>query len=289
METEATSRTAIAGTGAIARAFGHLLHKAGEPAAFILSRDAARARSAADAIGGGIRAATYATLPRHLSQLIIAVPDMAIAQVASAVSACSELRVALHTSGNTGLEALDVLAKRGVSCGSIHPLQTVTLRSKSALDGAAFTVWGEGLAAVWAQRLATAAGGETLRISPAHKSIYHAAAVMASNHVLALLDSSEWLMAAADVSTRSARHALGILMKTAVEGGLREGPMAALTGPIARGDVETVQEHLEALATAPSDIRLLYRAASTRTLDLARRKGLNAEAADRLQAVLSES
>ena len=286
MVSEERHRIAIAGTGAVARAFGRLLIEAGDPAAYILSRDTGRGRAAADAIGAGIRAASYEAVPKQLSRLIIAVPDSAIAPVASAFTNHPGLQVALHTSGNSGLDALDSLAQAGISCGIIHPLQTVTHRSPNALKGAAFSTWGTGLAARWSEQIVQAARGTLLRIAPEHRSAYHAAAVMASNHVLALLDSSEWLLERAGVPRTAARHALSLLLRTTVEGGLKDGPVSALTGPVSRGDAATVRSHLNALLDAPPDIRNLYRSASERTLDLARRKGLDEDQAAQVEAAL---
>jgi predicted short-subunit dehydrogenase-like oxidoreductase (DUF2520 family) len=97
------------------------------------------------------------------------------------------------------------------------------------------------------------------------------------------------LAAAAGEDGDSALRALEPLVRTAVESVFEQGPVAALTGPIERGDAGTVRLHLEALASTPRRIQDLYRAAGLQTLDVARRKGLAAGAAERIEALLRES
>ncbi|HMF77589.1 MAG TPA: Rossmann-like and DUF2520 domain-containing protein [Bryobacteraceae bacterium] len=277
----------IAGTGAAARTFGRLFAQAGERIVFA-SRDGARAQRAADDIGENTHALTYEDVSGEISRVLIAVPDDVITAVATRLAARANCNVALHTSGNFGPEVLYPLSIHGTECGAIHPLQTLTgsARDLSALRGAGFAVSGDQEAVAWAESIAQAAGGESFKIPPEFRAFYHAAAVMASNYVTAMVDVSELLLGQAGIASETARRILHPLLRTAVENTIQYGPVAALTGPIARGDVRTVASHLNALSSLPESVQLLYRAAGLRTLDIAQRKGLACETIAGLRALL---
>ncbi len=249
-----------------------------------------RARAAAEFIGPGVEAVLYEDLPAHASRILIAVADHAVEPVAESLSARwpSHGGVALHTCGAKGVEALDALCRRGIHCGTLHPLQTIPdpATGVQALRGVAFAVSGDPLAVAWAQRIAGLCGGSILEISAEFRPLYHAAAVMAGNYVVALLAAAETLLGAAGVESTWALEALGPLVRSSVDNALRAGPAAALTGPISRGDAATVAAHLQALARTTESIRDLYRAAGIQTLELARRRGLDAAQAAAIEDIL---
>jgi predicted short-subunit dehydrogenase-like oxidoreductase (DUF2520 family) len=274
--------TAIAGTGAVAKTFADFFAASGEPV-ILISRNPAQSIA-------GFRTVTYENLPTNISQVLIAVPDQAITAVAERLVPAKP-QFALHTSGNVGAEVLYPLSDHGTSCGAMHPLQTLAGNPDdlSALRGAAFAISGDKSAVAWAQRIVHAIGGEPLQISAERRPLYHAAAVMASNYVTALMDTSESLFTEAGLPAETARRILSPLLRKAVENTLARGPVAALTGPIARGDCNTVASHLKALSSVPESIQQLYRAAGLRTLDIAERKGLPGETARQLHALLQTS
>ena len=284
----------IAGAGRVAQALGRLLFDAGEPVVCVASRDIHRAQAAAEFIGPGVQAVSYADFPRCASRLLIAVADAGLTDVSAILSAKPGIakpgiKVALHTCGARGPEALAPLSANGIACGTIHPLQTIASGAQgvAALHGAAFAIWGDPAALTWAERIAALARGEALRIAPELKPFYHAASVMASNYVMALMDASQTLMGYAGVEPCAALRALAPLLRTTLANALERGPVEALTGPIERGDQETVAAHLKALSTAPEQIRSLYRAAGRQTVDMARRGGLSASRAREMDRILS--
>ncbi len=273
----------------MAQALGRLLHLRGEPVALIASRNIEQARKTAAFIGPNVEAVTYSGLAKRAQRILIAVPDAAIESVAATLAL--DTGIVLHTCGSRGPEALHVLAARGIFCGAIHPLQTISdpESGASALDGAAFAISGDAPAAAWAERIACLANGRILRISAEHRPLYHAAAVMASNYITALLSAAQTLLIAAEVDPQEALLALGPLAKTSLGNALRQGPVAALTGPIERGDVSTIAAHLSVLESVPGPIPLLYRAAGLETLELARTKGLCPERAAATERLLQAS
>jgi len=274
----------IAGAGRVARALGRLLVAAGEPVACVASRDLRHAGDAAELLGPDVRAVPYAELPRTVARILIAVPDRAITDVAQILAENSAVKTALHTCGTRGADALAPLQSIGVACGTLHPLQTFTTGAQ--LRGCAFAIWGDPAAVTWAERIATLAHGDVLRIPCELRPLYHAAAVMTSNYLTALVDAGQTLMQQCGVDPHAALHALGPLLRASLENALAHGPVQALTGPIERGDVETVAAHLTALSAAPPRIRNLYRSAGLHTVDLARRRGLSPDVAGDLDRLL---
>lgn len=259
----------IAGAGRVAQAVGRHLRENGQRIAFVASRCSEHAAEACGFIGGEAVARRFEEL--ECDYVLIAVPDRAIPFVGELLPAP---RVVLHTCGAYGAEILDSLRPRGVSCGSLHPLQTFSTPEAGygALRGCAFAIDGDDAARFWAAEIAGMLDGRILRIPAAARAIYHAAAVMASNQVTSLIDAAMQLLIQAGIPENEALAALAPLTHTAVRNTFEQGPVRALTGPVERGDIETVHRHLEALAAAPPTIGELYRAASMHAVQIARRR-----------------
>jgi predicted short-subunit dehydrogenase-like oxidoreductase (DUF2520 family) len=173
------------------QALGHLLRQRGESIAAVASRSPEHAALAAAFVGGGAKAASYAEIPQHAARVLIAVRDDAIGDVARVLAGSGMHRgTALHTSGARGPEALAALAA-GVACGTLHPLQTVANPEEGVrvLPGVAFAIDGAREATAWAERLVGLLDGLTLHVPAASRPLYHAAAVMASNCVTALMST----------------------------------------------------------------------------------------------------
>lgn len=270
----------------MAQALGRLLVEAGCHVAAVAGRHPARTETAARFVGA--EAVNLEQLPRLATRLLIAVSDDAIATVADTLArAGAREGLALHTSGVHGPEALAPLAEAGFSCGALHPLQTVATPEQgvNALKGAAFAVTAEGPAAAWAAEIVRLARGWMLAIPADRRAAYHAAAALASNCVVALLDAAVMLMNAAGIERAAALRALAPLVRASCENALALGPAAALTGPVRRGDTETVRRHWQALGSAPGELRELYRACSLHLIRLARKGGLSPPVARQLEEV----
>lgn len=261
----------IGGAGRVAQALGRQLRESGQRVVGVASRSIEHARVAAEFIGTA--AVPYEEL--RAERILIAVPDNAIREVAGRIP---ESRVTLHTCGAYGAELL-----RGVragDCGALHPLQTFATPEAGygALRGCAVAIDGDAGALAWAEEIAELLGGPVLRVAGESRAVYHAAAVMASNHVVAVMDAAVGLLERAGVPEEAARRAVGPLARTAVENLIERGAAGALTGPVERGDAGTVRRHREALREMPETVGALYRAASLQALAIAIRRGLNPEA-----------
>jgi predicted short-subunit dehydrogenase-like oxidoreductase (DUF2520 family) len=281
----------IAGAGPVAQAFGIALQDCGIPIDCIASRNLQHAKVAAKRLGDSVRAVIYPDLSLRVSHVIIAVTDQAITPVAKLLaSPNAKLGIALHTCGTYGPELLNPLNAIGVSCGTIHPLQTIqdATHGAAALRDAPFAVSGAPDAVTWAEAIAAALSGHIVHIHPAGRPFYHAAAVMASNYMAALLDSAEQLMVLAGVPKTDAIHALAPIARTSLENIVRCGPVEALTGPIVRGDAETITRHIQAMDQVDDTISGLYKAAGLRALQMARMRGLPDEKSERVLQALCD-
>jgi predicted short-subunit dehydrogenase-like oxidoreductase (DUF2520 family) len=257
MPTDSHLPIAIAGAGRVAQALGRLLAERGEPVAAVAGRNPERTRAAAAFIGHKVKPVTLGTLPKRAARLLIAVSDSAIPEVVRLI-ADSGMKpgIALHTCGAMGPEALAPLAAAGVSCGVLHPLQTFASPEQglSALTACTFAIDGDAAALEWAGQIAHLLDAATLHVPPEGRLLYHAAAVMASNYVVSLVDAAAMLMDAAGIDPDTALRALGPLVEASVGNALRLGTVEALTGPVQRGDLLTISGHLSALRRAPESV-----------------------------------
>lgn len=230
-------------------------------------------------------------IPSGTTIVILAVPDSALAEVAYDLSRPGEGPpgcVALHMAGALSTEALAPLHSVGYPVGSLHPLQAIAdpWHSGDRLIGAAYAIAGEPAAVVAARRLVNALEGLALVIPPNTRPIYHASAVVASNYLIALLAFAVRLMMETGVSESDAIEALIPLMKGTLDNLDKLGVAHALTGPIARGDADTVRLHLTRLSESD---RKLYCGLGLELLRVARAAGLDAEKANELEALLERS
>ena len=199
--------------------------------------------------------------------VLLTVPDAEIAAAAELIAAAvPPLRFAGHTSGATPLSALDACAARGASTFSIHPLQTVP-DAETDLTGTPSAVAGSDAAALTlATDLAQRLGLRPFAVAEANRAAYHAAAVIASNFLVTLEESAAALLSRAGVE--KPRELLApLVLRTAANWSERGG--AALTGPIARGDQETIERHRAALAELAPEMLAAYDALAERTAAIA--------------------
>lgn len=177
--------------------------------------------------------------------VFIAVRDDAIVEVARRLAPyVDRAGVVAHLSGFTPVLALHEIQERGVAVGGFHPLQSLPdpETGSRALRGAFAGIGGDQLGVDILTHLASSLGMEPFRLDDAARPAYHAAAAVAANFVVAALAVSADLYESAGVDPRVSRP----LVERAVANVFEKGPAASLTGPIARGDIETVIGHLEA-------------------------------------------
>lgn len=227
-------------------------------------------------LGGALRLA-WATAGVPLTKVVaeadtvvLTVPDDAIAGVAASLS--GRLRrgaVALHCAG--ALDSAVLRPSGAAAVGSLHPLQTVLdpETGAAALAGAWAGVEGDPTAIERAESLASAAGLRTVRLTAEMKPLWHAAAVLACNDLVALLHIADRLLVDV-VGVRSGIEVLLPLVRATLDNVEANGLRASLTGPIARGDEGTVARHQAVLEDHPL-AKSAYEALAAAARDLATR------------------
>ncbi len=228
-------------------------------------------------------------VPPETTIVILAVPDDRLHEVAQGLAGAGAPPAGcsvLHLAGALTTDVLAPLHAVGYAVGSLHPLQTVAdpWSGGERLMGSAYALAGEPAALAAGKRLVRVLRGHPIVIPPTRRPLYHAAAVFASNYFVALVAAAARLLTEAGVPEGEAIPAVLPLVRGTLENLEQLGVAAALTGPIARGDVDTVRLHLARLS--PGE-RALYSALGLEALRLARAAGLDAHRAAEMEALLS--
>lgn len=224
---------------------------------------------------------------RGAGLVLIAAPDDAISSVSRELRddrSVDAHQVVLHLSGLLDRRALSVLEPTGAGLGSFHPLQSIAdpALAPEHFVGSYAGIEGDERALQAGDRLATALGMIPVRLAIEAKPLYHAGAVVAANYTVALANVAEGLAQSAGLPWDTASKLYLPLMRGTLAN-LESGTAAALTGPVRRGDLETIRAHLAVLG--PEE-RRLYRILGLAALRLAREAGLPPDKAQPVEDLL---
>ncbi len=206
--------------------------------------------------------------------VFITTPDSVIEETCQAIElkdrfTCDQL--ILHTSGAHSSDILSSARKKGCRVLSFHPLQTFpNLESGlAAIPGTYFTVEGDETALEEAARLIEALEGKLLSIPTELKPLYHAAASVACNYLVSLMDISLAMFTMMNIPREEAFAALTPLVERTIGNLKTMTPEKALTGPIARGDITTIKAHLKILSEHAPELITVYKSLGIHTTQLA--------------------
>jgi predicted short-subunit dehydrogenase-like oxidoreductase (DUF2520 family) len=290
----------IIGAGRLGTALSLALSSCGHLIQAIVSRRESHARKAVQLIGDAhARALPFTQLDQlpPASIIFITTPDDVIASVAAQLASSlkqdqdKKQTTVLHASGALSSEVLSVLRARGFRTGSMHPLVSVSEPRAGAqsLSGAFYCVEGERAAVASARGIVRDLGGESFSLKARDKALYHAAAVMASGHMVALFDIAAGMLARCGLSERRARAVLMPLVRSTVDNLTRNEPARALTGTFARADTATVLRHLDTLKGPDlRDALNVYILLGQHSLQLARSNGADATALKAISRALNK-
>jgi predicted short-subunit dehydrogenase-like oxidoreductase (DUF2520 family) len=251
----AKPRIAIVGAGNLASALAAPLHRAGYGIELIVSRGQGvslrRARRLAREVGASAVASGRARIRAEI--VWFCVPDGAIASAARSLTKAADWKgkVALHSSGALTSDELDVLRKQGAAVASVHPLMTFVRGSRPPLAEVPFAIEGDRKAVRAARAIVLDLRGRPFAIQKRHKEAYHTWGMFASPLLTALLAATENVAFAAGVSRKAARERMLPILKQTLANYARLGAAESFSGPIARGDIETVKKHLRVLRKIP--------------------------------------
>jgi predicted short-subunit dehydrogenase-like oxidoreductase (DUF2520 family) len=291
----------IIGAGRLGSALALALAGRGYTIEALIARRLAHARLAAARLPNGAQALSSSglhSLPRS-ELLFITTPDDHLEPVAARLAAlppkkgdeARRRRTALHCSGALSSEVLSALRGEGFHIGSMHPLISVSgpIEGAERLGGAFYCVEGDAGAVRLARQLVRDLEGESFSVGRRDKALYHAAAVMASGHMVALFAIALEMLVRCGLSARKARAVLLPLVESTVANLAINSPARALTGTFARADAATMRRHLEALRRLETtDAPAVYRLLGLRSLRLAGKAGADKEALKEMKRVLEE-
>jgi predicted short-subunit dehydrogenase-like oxidoreductase (DUF2520 family) len=278
----------IVGAGAVGTALGVALTRGGWPIHAVASRDAGRRDRFRSLVDVTRVFADPEPILDEVELIILAVPDDVVAPLAGSLRMYGG-QAMIHTSGALGAEALAPAMAAGTQIGAFHPLVAFadTERAVEALHGATVAIEGDDQLAAMLAEMAEAIGATPVRLAPGSKAAYHAAAVLAAGGFLALLDAIAELGRVAGLDEAGSLAIYGPLIEGTLGNARALGIRAALTGPMTRGDVGTLEAHLATLRAHAPGVLDLYVAAANREIDLAEGRGALAPAvSDRMRELL---
>jgi predicted short-subunit dehydrogenase-like oxidoreductase (DUF2520 family) len=289
------SPVAVVGAGAVGTALARRLADCDYPVRAILSHSEASARALAERVGAAVGTNEVAALPAEVRLVLICVPDDAIEAVASDLAAVDHPwshTIVGHTSGARTADALAPLAEQGAAPFSFHPLQTFPSgTSPEAFEDIAITVEGDPDAVLAGKVLARTLGARPVVLSARDKARVHCAAALASNGLVVLMAVVEEVLPEMDLDgdNRSADLLAPLVERTFTN--MQEAPPeSVLTGPVARGDRDTLEAHLAALSEETPHLVPLYAALSTEMVRVAVRSGkLDGKTAEDLLHLLQKA
>jgi predicted short-subunit dehydrogenase-like oxidoreductase (DUF2520 family) len=278
----------VVGTGRAGAVLGAALARAGHRVVAVYAVSAA-SLDRADRLLPGVPVRAADDVVRESELALIATPDDELADVVAGLAATGAFRpgqLVVHPSGRHGLDVLEPATARGAIPLALHPVMTFAGAPEDLqrLTGATFGVTAPELLRPVAEALVIDMGGEPVWVPEEARAVYHAALSWGSNYLVTLATSAADLLRAAGVE--SPARLLAPLLGASLDNALRRGD-SALTGPVSRGDAETVRVHLEALRQHAPELVPAYVAMARLTAERALQSGLlKAEGAAGLLQVL---
>ena len=222
--------------------------------------------------------------------IFITSADPEIASISSRIASKIQNKpYVFHASGSLSSEILSDLANAGCATGSMHPLVSISdpVRGSGRFAGAFFCVEGRKDAVAAAKQIVASLGGEAFSIETRFKPLYHASAVTASGHLVALIDIAVETLSRCGVEPLEAKRVLMPLIESTVENLKDQNFAKALTGTFARADFAAFERHLDAQRNTVSNGMLrIYLELGDRSLDLAKEEGQNPDNIQRIREAI---
>lgn len=269
------------GAGKVGKSFGKYLIKNGIQVKGYYSRSLSSAKEAASFTN----AKAYEEVKQLVEEcdlLFITTPDDAIEEVCNDISKEIGFRkgqIVVHMSGAASSEILKSSKEYGCFTYSVHPLQAFADISKGVddLNRTPFGIEGDEEKLPVIKKLIEDCGNEYFIISKENKVLYHAAACIVSNYLVTVMDAGVSLMKAVGIDEKKGFEALYPLIAGSLENVRKLGTAKALTGPIARGDLKTIKQHMDELENKLPELLEFYSILGKETLELAKREKLKDE------------
>jgi predicted short-subunit dehydrogenase-like oxidoreductase (DUF2520 family) len=282
-------KTGFVGAGTTGNALAVRLSQKGWPVVAVSSRTPSSAEKLARRVSDCQAYHTAQEVADVAEMVFITTPDDVIAQV------CSEVRwhkgqSVLHCSGAHSVDILEPAKKLGAAVGSFHPLQTFADIDQTVanLPGSTFALEAEEPLLSTLKELARVLNGSWVKLGAGDKVLYHAAAVFACNYLVTLVKLALDLWKGFGVSSKEATKALLPLLRGTLNNIDNIGLPDCLTGPVARGDLGTIEKHLRALDARNPSLLTAYKELGLQAIPIALAKGkVNEQKAEEMRTLLS--
>lgn len=271
-------KISIIGAGVVGTALGYLLRKAGYHITGIASRTLESAQKAKKFIGEGDVSTDLVAVAKKADIVFITTSDNAIEDTCKKIASKGGFNpetIVFHTCGALPSDILRSAKKNGAYIASIHPLQSLAnvKEAVKSILGSYFCIEGDETALSVAREIITSLNGKETTLKVNKKALYHAGAVAASNFLVATVGFGLELFEAAGIKRKDSLAALIPLIKGTVKNIETLGIPLALTGPISRGDINVVEDHLKAISKNRNKMLKLYSEFGRYTVKIAIEKG----------------
>lgn len=284
-------KTGFIGAGTTGTALAVTLSRKRWPVVGIYSRSLSSAQRLANLVPDCRVYRTAQELADAADLVFITTPDDAIEGVCSQVQWRKGQSV-VHCSGVHSVDILEPARKAGAAVGSFHPLQTFANadRATENLPGSTFALEANDALMSTLKQLVVLLRGSCVELKPGDKVLYHAAAVIACNYMVTLVKLALDLWCDFGVSPKEATRAMLPLLAGTVGNIASIGLPGCLTGPVSRGDIDTISRHLSALGARDPALRRIYSELGLQTIPIALAKGkVDEEKAEEMKELLGQA
>ncbi len=264
----------LIGAGKVGTSLGKALSEAGYTINSLSCATLTEAEESRRIIGHGEPSINNIHTAQNGEILFITVPDDRITNIVRELESSDlfwQEKTVFHCSGLLPSEVLKPLRTKGASTASLHPIQSFSFKcaAPSIFQNIYFGLEGEEQAVTIGQKIVHDLGGRSIQIQPDDKPIFHAAFSITSNFFVVLLDSAVALLKSSGLSEEKAVQILRPLLDSTLRNIEESSIRSALTGPIIRGDGQTVKAHLGVLKKFPG-VEDVYRQLALRALEMAK-------------------
>ncbi len=282
----------VIGAGKVGTSLAFHLQRRGYPIAAVASRT----ENSLERAKKYLKAEFFTLEPKEAVErgeiIFISTNDDAVSKVVEKVSEEGGFKsgqFVYHLSGALSIDILKPAQDLGAFIGSLHPMQTFPSIEAGIkkIPGTVFGITGKEEVLKVAKELVKAVGGKAVEVKDEDKPLYHAAACIACNYLDALMYAAFKFYERIGIEEREAWQAMKPLIQGTLDNIEARGAVEALTGPIARGDVDTVRKHLQVIEKSLPDFLPFYKEVGKTTLKIAKEKGLSKEAYQEIFNLLS--
>jgi predicted short-subunit dehydrogenase-like oxidoreductase (DUF2520 family) len=278
-------RIGIIGAGKVGFTLALVLTKAGYSVNAVSSRNISSSYKLADKLPAAVAFENPQGLVNACDLIFITTPDSAIGDVANSITARAGQMV-IHCAAAVPIDVLDPLKEQGAITGVFHPLQAIGSKDAELQIGVTFAIEAEEPLFTILREMAIRLGGRTVELKGKDRVLYHASAIIASNYLVTLVDIAAELWQGFATKEQAVR-AMIPLMRGTLDNIEQIGIPECLTGPISRGDITTIEKHLEILREVSPQTVYVYQLLGLKTITIAEAKGgIDSAKADELERIL---